>query len=146
MAVIYPKVSGIYVCTPCSKATGRRTVSECLSFSFCPLHYCAACITSIAFNNAKNSSTGSTPFYANYGYHPTFEPTLTSPVANPDAQSLADRLEHIRLELQAELRRAQDLQAAQFNKRALPAPALKPGDLVCVTIFSFSTLFSSIFP
>ena len=34
-------------------------------------------LAEFAFNNVENSSTKQTPFFANYAFHPAFEPQIT---------------------------------------------------------------------
>lgn len=87
-------------------------------------------LAEFAFNNLENSSTHQTPFFANYAYHPSFEPQITERSTVPAAADLAARLDAIHAELRAELQFAQDVQAKYYNKKALPAPELQPGQLV----------------
>ena len=86
-----------------------------------------------AFNNLTNTSTQQTPFFANYGFNPRFDPQLSSDSPNPDAKSLSDRLAIIHDELRAELQQAQQRQERAYNQRTTKGPDFKPGDLVCVT-------------
>lgn len=87
-------------------------------------------LAEFSFNNLPNASTQQSPFYANYGFHPTFEPRLSADNTNPEAGELAKRLSIIHEELKAELSEAQNRQAIQFNKHATPSPEFKAGDLV----------------
>ncbi len=87
-------------------------------------------LAEFAYNNLENASTGHTPFYANYGFHPAFEPKITQDATTPAARDFADRLATIRAELQAELKEAQAYQALHFDSRASPAPEFEQGDLV----------------
>ncbi|KAL7279473.1 hypothetical protein ACG7TL_007316 [Trametes sanguinea] len=51
-----------------------------------------------------NSSTKQTPFYANLGYHPTFDPLITPPsVTVPAAGDIAQCLTRIHNECRAQL-------------------------------------------
>lgn len=81
-------------------------------------------------NSLENSSTGHKPFFANYGYHPDFEPCITHNATTPAAHDLADRLTIIRAELQAKLKEAQEYQATHFNSHPSPAPEFEQGNLV----------------
>jgi len=83
-----------------------------------------------SFNNLDNSSTNHSPFFANYAFHPTFEPKISERSSVPAAGDLASRLDQIHAELTAELRHAQDLQSKYYNKKVQPAPELKPDQLV----------------
>ena len=87
-------------------------------------------VAEFAFNNAENSSTKQTPFFANLAYHPSFEPQITERSTVPAAQDLAQRLDHIHAELRAELKHAQDLQAHHYNQHKQPSPEYQPDQLV----------------
>ncbi|GJF00476.1 hypothetical protein PsYK624_167640, partial [Phanerochaete sordida] len=87
-------------------------------------------VAEFAFNNAENASTKQTPFYANFAYHPAFEPRVTERSTVPAAQDLAHRLDHIHAELRAELLHAQGVQSEHYNRRVQDAPDYKPDQLV----------------
>ena len=87
-------------------------------------------LAEFAFNNLENASTKQTPFFANYGFHPSFDPQITERSTVPAAADLAIRLDQIHAELHAELEHAQQLQAQYYNKKHLPAPELQPDQLV----------------
>jgi transposase InsO family protein len=89
-------------------------------------------LAEFAFNNSENSSTKQSPFFANIGFHPTFEPRLTenTPSTVPAAADLATRLKHIHTELRAELEHAQEVQARTYDRHHDPMPDLQPGRLV----------------
>ena len=55
------------------------------------------------YNNAQNTSTGVSLFYANYGYHPRSSPKLvvTGEVINPSAEELATKLQRIHTQLRS---------------------------------------------
>ncbi|ESK83996.1 hypothetical protein Moror_11546, partial [Moniliophthora roreri MCA 2997] len=87
-------------------------------------------LAEFSFNNLENASTQQTPFFANLGYHPTFEPRITERSSVPAAKDLAERLKIIYEELKANLQHAQDAQARFYNKNRKPAPELHKGQLV----------------
>ncbi|OJT10654.1 Transposon Tf2-12 polyprotein [Trametes pubescens] len=88
-------------------------------------------LAEFAFNNHVNASTKQSPFYANLGYHPTFDPLITPPsVTVPAAGDLAQRLTRIHNECRAQLLASQDRQSRYYNERVKDAPAFKEGDLV----------------
>lgn len=87
-------------------------------------------LAEFVFNNSMNTSIKMTPFFANLGFHPTFEPKIADISTVPAADELAKRLDHIHAELRAELAYAQEQQAKYFNKRVLPSPTYKPDQLV----------------
>lgn len=87
-------------------------------------------LAEFAFNSHVNSSTNQTPFFANYAYHPTFEPQLTDRSTVPAAADLAQRLERLHDELRAELKEAQERQSRTYNRHVLDAPKFVPDQLV----------------
>ena len=72
-------------------------------------------LAEFSFNNLENSSTRQTPFFANLGFHPTFEPRITERSTVPAAANLASRLEILHQELRAELLQAIEVQAKYYN-------------------------------
>ena len=61
-------------------------------------------LAEFVYNNAHNSSTHVSPFFANSGYHPRCSVTVASPEStNRAAKALVDRLQAIRSELKANL-------------------------------------------
>ena len=75
-----------------------------------------------ALNNARNDTTGETPFYANYGYHP-FQGQLTGSETTPEAEDL----KKIHQQLNQDIRFVQARTAQYFNKRRVE-PSLRKGD------------------
>lgn len=75
-----------------------------------------------ACNNAVNASTKASPFFANYGFHPSanFSPPRTA-INSEAGHSMVERLKAIHSFLRSEIRYAQDAQAEQANKSRLPA-------------------------
>jgi hypothetical protein len=97
-----------------------------------------------AWNNEHNSYTGMTPFYALYGYHPSFEPRLSEPSSNPSAKDMADTLKEIREDLRAELLQAQTYMAKYYDKKHTAAPNFNPQDLMWLLRRNITTLRPSI--
>ncbi|KAF5372651.1 hypothetical protein D9615_009824 [Tricholomella constricta] len=87
-------------------------------------------LAEFVFNNSENSSTKHSPFYANYGFHPTFTPKLSEVSTVPAADDLALRLDQIHSELRAELQYSQDRQKRIFDTKVLPSPSYSPDQLV----------------
>ena len=52
-------------------------------------------LAEFVYNNAKSASTGTSPFYANYGRHPCHTIRIRRPAAttNPSAETLTQRLQ-----------------------------------------------------
>jgi hypothetical protein len=52
------------------------------------------------YNNTKSKSTGVTPFYANFGYHPQFQPDLkAADNPTPDVSNYISSLNTLQQEL-----------------------------------------------
>src|SRR5271167_1048341 len=59
-------------------------------------------LAEFAYNNAQHASTKTSPFYANYGYHPRCTLNVTSPnnrTGNPAAEHLIEKLKTIHSDL-----------------------------------------------
>jgi hypothetical protein len=97
-------------------------------------------LAEFACNNHVSETTGISPFFANYGYHPRLgvepshpcPPTLstTARAEHFNANSIADRFQKIHEFLRQEIALAQDRQEAYANASRSPAPAYREGDKV----------------
>ena len=86
-----------------------------------------------AMNNTKSATTGMTPFFANYGFHPDYTVQKVRPSPPPDSPEVVqyvDRLQNLDDYLHAEITWMQDAQAEAANQRLLPAPVYHVGDEV----------------
>ena len=75
-----------------------------------------------AYNNAKNASTGHTPFELNCGYHPrvSYEEDLDPRSKSKTAEELFSELRNLMAVCQQNLHHAQELQKRAHNKGAKP--------------------------
>jgi transposase InsO family protein len=92
-------------------------------------------LAEFAGNNQVSDTTSLSPFFANLGYHPRYDFELDIRVDAPEereAQTAAERLEHIHEVARVEMRYAQMRQADGADRHRMPAPAFQPGDLVWV--------------
>jgi hypothetical protein len=88
-------------------------------------------IAEFCYNNTKSETLGVTPFYANFGYHPRFQPDLNAADnPTPDVSDYVSSLVKLHDQLRAEIQWAQTEQAEQANKRRKPDPILRKGDKV----------------
>ena len=89
-------------------------------------------LAEFVYNNAKSSSTGMSPFYANYGYHPraTLKIIPDGHHGNPAAEAYVDRIRRAHEELRRTLERAQKRYKREFDKKTAPAPGFEVGDYV----------------
>jgi hypothetical protein len=111
----------------------HRTIEQILRAYVHPLHDDWTTwlpVAEFAYNNSYHSSTKSTPFYANYGYHPTTPASLTTTnfTDTSDHQYL-DRISSVQALIKQELELVKAQQAEQANKHRRHL-TFNPGDLV----------------
>ena len=88
-------------------------------------------LAELAYNNATHTSTGQTPFFANYGHHPTLPATVRVPESsNPAVESLTKSFRDLHKHLAANLADASATQARFYNRKVREAPPFKKGDQV----------------
>jgi hypothetical protein len=84
-----------------------------------------------SFNNTQSASTGMTPFFANFGYHPRADALPKRERSDvPAATDLVNELDDLRTLLKLELERAQAVQVADANVHRQPAPNFEIGQKV----------------
>ncbi len=83
-----------------------------------------------AYNNTTHASTGISPLFANYGFHPKFSLQIPGDSVNPSAEERATRLGHVEQDLMAELKLTQEWQKKQADRRRKDYPNFKVGDKV----------------
>ena len=88
-------------------------------------------LAEFAYNNASHSSTGTSPFYANFGYHPraTVNATIESS-SNPSAEDLISRLKQEHERLKVHLQEAQARYKEGYDVHTKEAPEFNAGDMV----------------
>ena len=84
-----------------------------------------------AYNNAKNASTGYTPFELNCGYHPrvSYKEDLDPRSKSRTAEELSSELRELMIVCQQNLHHAQELQKRAHDKGVKPQ-SYAPGDKV----------------
>ena len=82
-----------------------------------------------AYNDTIQSSTGQTPFYLNYGYHPTGV-TRHEPVNNPHAEDQVQYLLRLQEAARDAINDAQQVQRRNADKKRIAATIIKEGDWV----------------
>lgn len=82
-----------------------------------------------AYNDTTQSSTGQTPFYLNYGHHPTGV-TRHEPVNNPHAEDQAQYLIRLQEAARDAINDAQQVQRRNADKRRIAGATIKKGDWV----------------
>ncbi len=82
------------------------------------------------YNNKTHTSTGVSPFFANYGFHPQFSLEILGDSINPLAEKRAKRLGQVQQDLMAELKMTHEWQKKQADRRRKDHPNFKVGDKV----------------
>ncbi|GAA5907915.1 hypothetical protein JCM5296_006131 [Sporobolomyces johnsonii] len=99
-------------------------------------------LAQFVYNDTAHSSTKTTPFFATYGYHPTFavtfEPT-ESKYRDADATSFASRLATLHQVLRHELENAAARMKKHYDQHRKEAPHFDIGDLVWLSSKNIST-------
>jgi hypothetical protein len=83
-----------------------------------------------AYNNTVHVSTGTSPFFANYGLHPRFQLQHTPDIINPAAEFTIQQLQQVHLKVQQCIKQAQERFKRHADKKRSPGPNFQVGDLV----------------
>ena len=98
-------------------------------------------LAEFSYNNSKHSATTLSPFFANYGFHPSMSLLPTSPDSpTPAADSYVLQLQQAQVVLQRELLKARKAMEVSANRRRRPAPTLLPGAKVWLLRRNISTI------
>ena len=85
-----------------------------------------------SLNNKINASTGYSPFFLNYGRHPTrpLLPLRSSPSSVPRADLFAKQMSDLATETKSALKLANDAMKRSYDAKHRDSPPLSPGSLV----------------
>jgi hypothetical protein len=83
-----------------------------------------------AYNNTAHASTGVSPFFANYDFHPRFSLEIPGDSVNPSAKERAKKLGRVQQDLTAELKLTQEWQKKQADCRRKDHLNFKVGNKV----------------
>ena len=78
-------------------------------------------LAEFAHNNTVSASTGKTPFFANYGYHPHFTGTIRN-VPTPAAQDHIHHIHQVHDECKAAMSKAQEIYKKYADRQRTPMP------------------------
>ena len=82
-----------------------------------------------AYNDTQQSTTGQTPFYLNYGFHPTGT-YRHADTTNPHVEDHVQYLLCLQVAARDSIHNAQQVQERYANKYRRPSPITKEGDWV----------------
>ena len=81
-----------------------------------------------AHNSAKSSTTGFSPFFANYGYEPTMGEPVPEPISlSEDARIKAERIAKIHEQMRQNIDLAADRMKVQADKKRISGPTFGEG-------------------
>jgi hypothetical protein len=89
-------------------------------------------LAEFAFNNASNETIGTSPFYANKGYHPNLTVHPERDMASARAREYAVDLGELHEALKENIAEAQKRYQKSTDSRRLPQPDFKVGQKVYV--------------
>jgi len=99
-----------------------------------------------SYNNSDHSTINTTPFFANKGFHPTFDlPSPSSPTPNQDnpyhplASHLIDHFTSIRTYLNEQIKLANERAAKNYDTKHMTPPDFKIGDQVMLSTRNIKT-------
>lgn len=87
-------------------------------------------LAEFCYNDRVHSSTGHSPFYLNYGWHPRKDPTPHSATITESAETFVTRMRHLREDAISALLKAANTMKRFYDRHHSPAPDYKVGDLV----------------
>ena len=92
-----------------------------------------------AYNNARSTSTGMSPFYANYGYHPAAHNPPDEVARNPQSLLMAHWMTRIYNEACATLKEAKARMKRYADRTRTEPPTYKEGQLVMLDARNIKT-------
>lgn len=87
-------------------------------------------LAQFSYNNSVHSSTGQSPFYANYGYHPNFTFKVSDRPTVPAAEDWVQQVQQLHKNLVLEMTKAQERYKKFFDRKVQESPQFSPKDKV----------------
>jgi hypothetical protein len=87
-------------------------------------------LAEFSYNNSLHASTRTTPFFANYGFHPKFDSNQLTLRLSPAAERIVENLEQLHHEVRKHLQEAQDSYKQFADRQRKESPLFRIGDLV----------------
>eukprot|EP00122_Pirum_gemmata_P008164 Pgem_evm1s7520 len=101
--------------------------------------YLYLAIAEFTYNNTKNQVSNMTPFFANYGFNPTFDPTFVYDTSVPKAEQLLENLAEIQTKIKTSIQEAQVRYTHYANLKRQVSP-FKKGDMVLLNTKNIRTI------
>jgi hypothetical protein len=94
------------------------------------------------YNNTRHATTGVSPFYANFGYHPRWFNELQDGKASesPEGHRIAEDLSALHEYCRDSIAEANRQHSTHYNKRRIEGPAFNVGDQVMLSMKNISTV------
>ena len=93
-----------------------------------------------SYNNTVHTTTGTTPFFAMYGYHPKGDfATTESDGSHPIAKKRVADIKEVWEILQTKSKEAQERAALYYDAKRTESPRYRPGDLVYLNAKNIAT-------
>ena len=111
----------------------NQTLEQYLRCSICHLQDDWAGLLPLAefaYNNAEHVSTGKSPFYVNYGFHPRFEIRTPRISINPASKDTLEEIKKVNMELRTQLELAQESYKKYADRKRKEAPKFEVGEKV----------------
>jgi len=94
-------------------------------------------LAEFSYNNAYHSSIKTTPFYANYGFHPRY--SIDAPEPGRDVEDHLTNIHETSLMVDDAIKEAIHNQAKYYNKKHIPGPTFKVDQQVWLNTSNLST-------
>jgi hypothetical protein len=96
-------------------------------------------LAQFSYNNSVHASTGQSPFYANYGYHPRFTLKVTDHSMVPVAEDRVLQLQQLHKDLVSALTKAQERYKKFFDRKVKESPQFNTNDKVWLLSHNITT-------
>jgi hypothetical protein len=97
---------------------------------------------SFAYNNSLHATTQTSPFFANYGYHPRWVTELkgTLDTEVPASTTIAESIIDVHRQCSSNIVEANKKYSEQYNKGRQPTPEFQVGDQVMLSMANIKTI------
>ncbi|CAO3619736.1 unnamed protein product [Cunninghamella blakesleeana] len=96
-------------------------------------------LAEFSYNNSEHSSIKKSPFYANYGHHPSIDFHLPELPSSTIAENKIEEMDNTIQELQDNMKKAQETYSRYANQKRTPAPNYNIGDKVWLKTTNIKT-------